>query len=350
MTPPAINAKLPAAEPKLSNRKGHSGFAHPFFFELEHSSSHSNFRQVTSMTLLALILLLILIGSIVAIGLLMLSRQQQTYGRENRGYYPERGGFRSAAPAPAPRWGKPSSAQEAPQRPFLQQQPPPLQNRAASQPSMLSPSQKRHLCPGLVVPRGNECVLALPARASALGALTIDIREMNGAAMLKAEILDPTWFAGDLPSSGSPSPYGGALQGGTAPTISLRSTHGPKPLIAYCRAISDASGRRSVYVYDSHDELHAHVTKVGGTSSAGDANPCYALTSGRNGLQMLFSGSFGTHVINVFNEQRGVLADTEPAEMQFDPAGAYYRLRVTERIDVGLVICALLSIDLMESK
>ena len=52
-------------------------------------------------------------------------------------------------------------------------------------------------------------------------------------------------------------------------------------------------------------------------------------------------------------------ADAEPCTMSFDPQGSYYRrckglckatdrLRVSSNVDVGLMICCLLSIDAAE--
>jgi hypothetical protein len=146
--------------------------------------------------------------------------------------------------------------------------------------------------------------------------------------------------------------------------VLLRAAHGPKPLIAYCKTGPESGGRRSVYIYDSHDELFAHVTKVMTLSQmrsqrqppdasvppADLSRPCYVLTSGRIGLQLLFDGNFKEHAITITNEQRKMLADAEPCTMKFDPSGAYYKLRVTETVDVGLILCTLLSIDQMEMR
>lgn len=304
--------------------------------------SHFKHTRVQAVTVLALVFVLLLIGSTVAIGAIMVNKQHAQETENNNAAVASRQGFRqnreeqreSVGQQNAARWGKPSSTTDVPPQPPSNTTA--LPNRAVSSPSVFL--QKRNLCPGLVVPRGNECVLAVPARAAGVGALAVDIREMNGAAMLKAEFAAPNWLAED-----SFVPSGQAARA----TISLRSTHGPKPLIAYCRAIADSSGRRSMYIYDTKDELHAHLTKLPASSSARE---CYQLTSGRSGVQMLFDGNFGKHVMSVYGEHRSVLADTEPADMKFDPSGAYYRLRVAEKVDVGLIICALLSIDLMEAR
>mmetsp|Transcript_8525 Transcript_8525/g.18167 ORF Transcript_8525/g.18167 Transcript_8525/m.18167 type:complete len:645 (-) Transcript_8525:127-2061(-) len=207
----------------------------------------------------------------------------------------------------------------------------------------------RHLCPGLVVPRGNECVVAVPVRPSAGfepgGANSFNVRELSGAAVIQVEMSPTTWDA--------PRAEGHVI-------VLLRAAHGSKPLIAYCKTGPESGGRRSVYVYDSKDELFAHITKVmtlaqmrsQSQRSSPDlsSRPCYVLTSGRVGLQLLFDGNFREHAVNVTNEQRRMLADTEPSSMKFDPAGSYYRLRVIENVDVGLVLCALLSIDEMEAR
>jgi hypothetical protein len=126
-----------------------------------------------------------------------------------------------------------------------------------------------------------------------------------------------------------------------------------RTLIASARG-SEMNGRRNAYIYDSHNELFAHLTKVmtpgAGSKHGGDmSKPCYVLTSGRMGLQWVVDGNFREHAIHIANEDHRMLADTEPHVMRFDPSGSFYKLRVSECVDVGLVLCALLSIDQMET-
>merc|ERR1719387_896382 len=132
--------------------------------------------------------------------------------------------------------------------------------------------------------------------------------------------------------------------------VELRTCQGAQPLIAYCKAGPESGGRRSAYVYDASNELFAHVTKVmtpvlpsaasgKGGASSDVSRPCYVLTSGRIGLQWLLDGNFREHAVHVTSEQRRMLADTEPCPMKFDPAGTHYKLRVTECVDLGLVLC-----------
>jgi hypothetical protein len=111
-----------------------------------------------------------------------------------------------------------------------------------------------------------------------------------------------------------------------------------------------SDGRRIATILDARKEVFAHVTKTlnAATAIVDSARPCYVLTSTRSGVQWLLDGNFREHAVHVTNEQKEILADTEPSVMKFDPSGSYYKLRVNEGVDVSLVLCALLSISEME--
>lgn len=192
----------------------------------------------------------------------------------------------------------------------------------------------RHLCPGLVVPRGNECLLAVPTLAAVgmppRSTASFNVKDLNGKAVIQCEVTQPDWSGGSR-----------------GPIVSLKAAgadEGAAPqLLAYCTVGRESTARRSTYVYDSNDELFAHITKD-------PFKPCYVLTSGRIGLQLVFDGNFDEHGVSVTNEQREQLSDTEPCQMSFDPVGKYYKLRVVSNVDVGIMLCGLLSIDHMEGR
>lgn len=209
-------------------------------------------------------------------------------------------------------------------------------DRSPGQPETLpSPSAGRHLCPGLVVPHGNECILAVPALPTSgpdMAALTV--QDLDGKSVIQAEVAMPTMAR---------------AAGGGRPIIVLRAGSAPRvtsgqaqPLLAYCKASTEAGNRKSVFIYDARDELFSQIAKD-------PANPRrFVLTSGRVSLQLCFEGDIEKHAVTVTNEQNQVVAETMPAVMAFNPAGVYYKLRVVSNVDVGLMLCALFAIDCLE--
>lgn len=199
----------------------------------------------------------------------------------------------------------------------------------------------KHLCPGLVVPHGNECILAVPVLPvhSAVPRETacLNVQDLEGKSVIQAEVALP------------PSARGG-YPGKARPLVSLRAgpvtprpgaPQQPQPVLAYCKAAPDQGDRKRVYIYDNRDELFAQITKDSSMN-------CYVLSSGRTGLAISFEGDPLRHTVNVTNDQRQLLAETTPWTAAFDAAGTYYKLRVVSNVDVGLMICALFSIDCME--
>lgn len=196
----------------------------------------------------------------------------------------------------------------------------------------------RHLCPGLVVPTGNECILAVPTLRH-VGVpphqtAAFNIQDLDGKSVIQAEVVAPAW-----------NKAGGVDQ---RPMLVLRAGLVPggggraAPLLAFCKAGQEAGDRRNVYIYDARDELFAHICKDRNYSTR------YVLTSGRIGLQLIFEGDFANRRVRVTNEQQQLLSETETCRMSFDPSGSYYKLRVVADVDVGLMLCALIAIDHME--
>lgn len=205
--------------------------------------------------------------------------------------------------------------------------------------SMPSRDGVRHLCPGLVVPLGNECLLAVPALPStgspSLDIAALNVRDLDGKSVIKGEIVQPRAAAANPAMAERPLVV---LRAGSAPRVPGQTA---QPLLAYCKASREAIVRKSVYVYDARDELFAQIVKDPGNSR-------YVLTSGRVSLQLFFEGNFQGHAVKVTNDQHLVVAETEPAVMAFDRTGYFYKLRVVSNIDVGLMLCALFAIDCME--
>jgi hypothetical protein len=197
----------------------------------------------------------------------------------------------------------------------------------------------RHLCPGLVVPHGNECILAVPALASASRAglpdgtsiASLNVQDLDGKSVIQAEVA--------LPRAGASEAVRHiVLRAGTAPR-----SHGQQapPLLAYCKAGPGGGARKSVSIYDQHDALFATISK---DPSFGR----FVLTSNRSSLRLQFDGDMRMHMMEVKSEQNQVLADMKPADMPFNPSGVYYKLRVVSNVDVGLILCCLFAMESME--
>lgn len=194
-----------------------------------------------------------------------------------------------------------------------------------------------YLCPELVVPRGSECVLAVPALISRRPSLDIefDVRDTKGNPVLRAQTF----------SLGSPTPTDLVIRGQTQPTIVLRATH-PGSVLAYCSStLSSTEAHPMFYIYRQDGELFAYLQREERNERYG---PAYVLKIG-NGGQMFFYGVYAEHAINVWdNEQRELLAAVEGASMDFDYENHYYKVRVAPNVDAGLILCSLLGIDKME--
>lgn len=203
----------------------------------------------------------------------------------------------------------------------------------------------RHLCPGLVVPYGNESILAVPvlptsgahapAHAHAhVHVAKLLVQDLDGKAVIQAEVTMPPVLRAD---------------GGGPPLILLRAASGQtsQPLLAYCKAV--AGNSKCVSIYDARDDLYGQITKD-------PANPYrYTLTSRHNSLKLGFSGDFKNHAVTATNEQNVCVAETHldftsrlASWRAVNPAGVHYKLRVVSNTDVGLMLCALLAIDCLE--
>jgi len=174
------------------------------------------------------------------------------------------------------------------------------------------------LCRGLVVPPGSECVLAVPALAN-IGippqtAGILPVRDMAGKAIVNLEVCRP--------------------DGSQRPLCALKPASLSTEPLAYCTLAAD----QRVIVNNGRHEAFGVLQKTGAS---------YTLTSDRMGIRLVLEGSFAQHAVRVTNSQQ-LVADTQITSVNFDN-GHYYQLRASAQSDVGLLLCALVSIDVLET-
>jgi len=191
----------------------------------------------------------------------------------------------------------------------------------------------KHLCPGLVVPHGNECILAVPAvpLQPQRDLVEMSVRDLDGKCVIQAEV---------VPQAGpgiTQRPVV-VLRAGSVPRV---GTHQVQPLLAYCKASHEVGVRKSVYIYDARDELFANIAKD-------PSHFRYTLSSGRSGLNIFVHGDFLRHSIQVTTDQGQLMAEALPASLPFEGTGNYYKLKVVSNVDVGLILATLFAIDHLE--
>jgi len=79
------------------------------------------------------------------------------------------------------------------------------------------------------------------------------------------------------------------------------------------------------------------------------SRPRYVMKPDFGNQTLLFDGIFEDHAVLIMDEVQEALADAEPCSMPSDPAGKYFRLRVSSDVDVGLVLACLLSIEELQT-
>lgn len=206
--------------------------------------------------------------------------------------------------------------------------PPSLQNlRRQGIPMAIS----RHLCAGLVVPQGNECVLAVPFLPETISpgrnTIPLIVQDFEGAPVIQADVVMPR-------SASTSDPH--------HPFIVLRA--GPQSrshLLAYCKCGHDFATRKVAYLHDGQDQLFAQISK--------DYSSCYILSANRAGLQYYLEGNVKHQAVRVTNEDQRIMAETSSEAVPFDASSrSFYKLRVAGNVDVGLILCALFSMDFLE--
>jgi len=205
------------------------------------------------------------------------------------------------------------------------------------------------LCPGLVVPLGSECILAvkpvspMPSpRESAMA--TVEILDLCGKPVLKAMVcrIPKNCFA-DSRSS-------------VKPTVTLRMLESPhgrleSSVLATCSQETDENGRRQMRIHDANNKLFGHLGRDSAALNRymlrckGGADP----RDSKRKCTVSFEGVFASHTVVIQNEYHEQLADSEECVMTFSPSSKFYKLRVASGVDVGLMICSLVCIDELET-
>lgn len=196
------------------------------------------------------------------------------------------------------------------------------------------PQTPGHLVSGLVVPEGQECLLAAPMlRPGKLPkdeTVTMSLRDLRGTSVIRCEVTRPAWDGSD---KGPPS-------------VALHSPF-TQEVLATCRA-RNVYGMRSACVYDAKGELFAHVMKE-------PHMPTYRLSTappqgGATGQQFVFAGDFDKNVRVTPNGQQEACAEIELLMMDMEPepyVDQQRLVRVAPRGDVSIIVCGLMCIDLL---
>lgn len=198
-----------------------------------------------------------------------------------------------------------------------------------------TPGRVTHLCPSLVVPEGKECIVvvpALPQMGREIAAVVV--LDLDGKPVMQAEVAMGTTTQRPLV----------ILRAAAAPHLVGPARQQAQQLLAYCKASALDGHNKGVLIYNAQDQLLAQLAKDPANPELGR----YILQSGCMD-QMYFEGDFQEHAVTVANAQLQMAAETMPATMAFHPTGVFYKLRVVSNVDVGLMICALLAIDCLET-
>lgn len=198
-----------------------------------------------------------------------------------------------------------------------------------------------YLCPSLVVPRKNECILAVPTMEGAVSCF--DVHDLAGEPAVQVEVRVPDWSSGR-----------GLEQ---QPSVVLRACQKQDAngaaqvgrLLAYCKVERGTSARdetQRAHIYDANGGLF-------GTVRARVSNGVkrYSLASGRGSVQLSIEGDFEDLAVNIWSTSRELFGDcTSACTPPFDPYGSYWQLRVLANMDVGVILSAILCVQLLEGR
>eukprot|EP00747_Dinoflagellata_sp_TGD_P164497 gnl/TRDRNA2_/TRDRNA2_184498_c0_seq1.p1 gnl/TRDRNA2_/TRDRNA2_184498_c0~~gnl/TRDRNA2_/TRDRNA2_184498_c0_seq1.p1 ORF type:complete len:448 (-),score=48.88 gnl/TRDRNA2_/TRDRNA2_184498_c0_seq1:117-1460(-) len=187
--------------------------------------------------------------------------------------------------------------------------------------SMLSP---RFLCPTLAVPQGTECLLAVTALETSGRPKTLEVLDLSGTQVLQAQL-------SRAEVTGRPS----------APTtqITLVPQSNLKQPLAHVRP--DPQGGRCMVVHEPNGEIYAQI-------APDQPRRRYVLSGALMGPPLVFEGTPSTHTMTVSSESRGKVSDSEPCALTARPGSTFYKIRAFAGVDIGLVLCGYMAIDLME--
>lgn len=249
----------------------------------------------------------------------------------------KRSGGRSEGPAmpPPAASGRPASASDMVAGPVTADRPSVDPEAPAARRGDMKSILKKALCPGLVVPRSCECLLAVPTLQSCgippQREVSFVVPDLNGMQVLLCDVRKPDWDTGE------------ACTMLVLKAASPKSKGDDPPVLGYCKAGPSRGAQRSVIIQNAKRENFA--------SFAQDPwRPAYTLSYVSGGAVVMFEGNFAANMVNIMDESQVVLADTMPCQVNFEPSKSYYKLRASSRVDMGLLLCCLISIQLMEMK
>lgn len=201
---------------------------------------------------------------------------------------------------------------------------------------------KSQLCPGLVVPRSTECILAVPIRRRAWQQEEhFEVKDYTGRAVVNCCVCKPQRLM-------------------EKPAITLRAAAAEadgsgNSLLAYCKVQMDEARSlkptasltwmrlRCVEIYNAQGVYFGRFTRHP------QRDDCFALTSPRAAVNLCFTGQAHTHNIEITENfyPHHKVAYTKPETVPFDPHGEYFKLRVAADLDVGLLLCGLLAMEVL---
>jgi len=218
-------------------------------------------------------------------------------------------------------------------------------------------------CPMLVVPEGQDSVLAVPIMPGPKigGKVSLDIADQDGMPVLKVDIFRPTpgGASGVFSFSGNPA------SAQRLSTVSTRCTPGgqeeaaialkmpqiePRQTMLQNRGrLNDsgsltlgflskgAQGQPVVDICAADGAVYAKLEKVGRT---------YRLQVGeRAETKMVFLGKFEEHQVRIENENGRTVAETEPCSIHVEPGTKFMRVTIKNKVDAGVVLIALVAIE-----
>lgn len=193
---------------------------------------------------------------------------------------------------------------------------------------------KKALCPGLVVPRCSECLLAVPTVQSCgippQSEATFIVRDFHGQQVIRCDVRRPVWSRNERSTIV------------VLRAVSPRIHEEYPPVLGYCQAGPFLDVQKSVMIQDANQEPFASLVKD-------PRRPFYAMAQVAGGPMVVFEGNFAEMSVSITDDNQALLADTFPTDVDFDPVQQkYFKLRVNSRVDVGVLLCCLVSIQLME--
>jgi hypothetical protein len=257
---------------------------------------------------------------------------------------------------------------------------------AAAAAVVLDPEKDRGLplCPSLVVPRGNKCVLmlrAIPADAPVSSSSGWrDILDSKGSLVLKAILrpqpepeATPEGVPGARSSQAVEDAPGArsnqAVEAGedmSAAQTSAVTLHFPvadnvdegssssrSQVLGICRRAAGDNNAKAptMFIYNSEDKLFGVLSREHkGEPKCGDSpgKAAQYMLSECSGGQLTFEGNYFERNIVVMRASGEAQAHTEFCAEPFEAGVDFYKLHISSTVDAGLIVCALLSVEWLE--